>query len=175
MPARLGIQIFSIAWLIIPLAPDAGAQVPLPNPVGIFDGTTLYQSVTVSVQAINLVAVSGNVTLAINAATPGSAPDSDADSSTSYDLTVNSSGKKITAYLDAAFSSGITLRTQLTAPSGASSTARDLTTTPQDLVTGIGGVATTGLTITHTASATPEAAPNGAGQSRTVTYTLTDE
>jgi hypothetical protein len=169
------IRLLAALWLIFPVTSAVHAQVPLPGAIEIFDSGRVYQSVTVSVQDIALISVSGNVTLTISGATPGSSPDDDTDSSTSYALTVNGTGKKLTGALDAAYAGGVTLDALLTAPTGASAVQQTLTTTAKDLVTGIATVAASGLTIAYTASAAPTAAPNGPGVSRTVTFTLTDE
>ncbi|MBO6574830.1 MAG: hypothetical protein JJ896_05410 [Rhodothermales bacterium] len=168
-------RLLAACWLILPAGQTAAAQVALPGAVTAYDGTTLTQSVTVSVSAISLISVSGNVTLTIDAATAGSSPDSDVDASTVYRITVNQAGQKITGSLDSGFSAGLTVQLLLAAPSGGSASQVTLSTTPQDLVTGVSKVAESGLTLTYTATGTPSAAPNGAGQSRTVTLTLTAE
>ena len=82
--------------------------------------------------------------------------------------------KSLRGVLDANFGTGITLQVLLAAPTGATAAQKTLGTTSQDLVTSIGHVAESSLTITFTASATVAAAPNGAGVSRTLTFTLTD-
>ncbi len=65
-----------------------------------------------------------------------------------------------------------TLSIQLTAPDGATSSgAVNLTTTPQTLVSAIGPVASSGLTITYTFSANVLAGPI-TSTTRTVTLTL---
>jgi len=129
----------------------------------------------VSVQEINKISISGSVSLTISAATAGAAPDASLDTSSSYNLTVNGTGKKLTGALDSAFASGLSLRLLVGAPPGGSASQRTLSSTSQDLVTGIGHAAESSLTISYTATATASATPNGAGQSRTVTFTLTDE
>lgn len=164
----------ALLGLSLLLAAPAVAQVPLPASPTIWDGTALNQSVTVSVDTINELTVSGSVTLNIDSATAGAAPDSDTDATTTYAVTVNGTGKKITGSLDAAYASGISLQLQLGAPTGGSSSQKTLTTSAQDLVTSFGKVAESGLSVTYTASATVLADSNGAGQSRTVTLTLAD-
>ena len=142
--------------------------------MAMWDGTMLNQSVTVSVDTINEIAVSGSVTLTIDSATAGSAPDSDTDSATTYAITVNGTGKKITGSLDSAYNTGISLQLLMGAPTGGTATQKTLSTSAQDLVTGFGKVAESGLSISYTASATVAVSSNGAGQSRTVTLTLAD-
>jgi hypothetical protein len=163
-----------IAWLSLLAATPAQAQVPLPSAITIWDGTMLSQSVTVSVDAINKIAISGNVTLTINSATAGSQPDSDSDASTTYNVTVNGPNTKLTGALDSAYTTGITLDVLLQAPTGGTPTQKTLGVSAQDLVTGIAHVAESGLTITYTATATTAVASNGAGVARTVTFTLAD-
>jgi hypothetical protein len=136
---------------------------------------TANQTVTIVVSDINVISVtSSTVSLTIDSATAGSNPDSDSDNSTSYSITTNGTAKKITAALGSAYASGISLGMNLTAPSGGSSAGlTTLTTSAQDLVTGIASVAEGTLTIAYTATATPSAASNGAGESQTVTLTIT--
>jgi hypothetical protein len=167
------LRLFALVWLVFPALLQA--QVPLPTGIAIFDDTVLTQAVTVSVQEINKISISGSVSLTISTATAGSAPDASLDSSSSYNLTVNGTGKKLTGVLDGAFASGITLQALLTAPTGGTATQRTLSITSQDLVTGIGHAAESSLSISYTASASASATPNGAGESRTVTFTLTTE
>jgi hypothetical protein len=135
------------------------------------------QDVTVVVQEINAISVSGNVTLTISGATAGSSPTDATNAASSYSLTTNGTSKKITAALDEAYASGITLKVALTAPtaSGSSAGEKTLGTSAVDVVTAVSNVAEGGLQISYTASATPGAAPNagGGGETKTVTYTVT--
>jgi hypothetical protein len=133
------------------------------------------QIVTIVVSDINEIAVSsGSLTLTINSATAGSAPDGDTDATTSYSITTNGSSKKITAALGVAYATGISLALTLGAPTGATSAgAKTLTTTAQDMVTGITKLAESGVSISYTASATAAAVSNGAGEAQTVTLTVT--
>ncbi|NNE70001.1 MAG: hypothetical protein HKN29_06510 [Rhodothermales bacterium] len=163
-----------LAGLSLFLSLVTSAQVPLPQSVTMFDGTWMNQSVTVSVDTINELSVSGNVTLTISTATAGSAPDEDTDAASTYAVTVNGTGKKITGSLDADYTTGITLELLLAAPTGGTAVEKTLSTAAQDLVTGFGKVAESGLTVTYTASAAVTVASNGAGQARTVTLTLAD-
>ncbi|MDA1028008.1 MAG: hypothetical protein O3B41_03025 [Bacteroidetes bacterium] len=172
----------TISWLFLVwialFIPVGFAQIPPPLPGAIPMATlsmTLGQSVNVSVQQINELSISGDVHLTISAATPGLGPDtvSDAVSST-YNITTNDAAKKIVASIDAAFSPGISLFVLLGQPSGAISTQQLLSTTSVDLVTGIGYLAETGLSISYTANVSIDAPPNGSGETRTVTLTLMD-
>lgn len=131
------------------------------------------QDVTIVVPDVNLVsASSGALTLTLSATAGNNL--SATDNTTTYDITTNGTSKKLTGQLDGAYASGISLALELTAPTGGSASQTTLSTTAQDLVTGVGQVAESGLSIDYTASATASASPNGAGEMRTVTVTLTD-
>ncbi len=134
------------------------------------------QDVTIVLTDINQLAVSAaTVSMTINTAVAGSAPTDATDNSTTYAITTNGTTKKLTGVLDVAYASGLSLDLLLTAPTGGTATERTLTTTAQDLVTGVAQVAQSALTITYTASATVAASPNDpAGETNTVTVTLTD-
>lgn len=163
---------FAAASLLLPIS--VRAQVPLPQKlVMATTNLSLNHDVTVSVQEINAISVSGNVVLNIAGATAGSSPNPDTDAASTYNVTVNAANRKLTGALDVVFSSGISLDLLLAAPLGGTAAVRTLDATTQDLVTGFGNVAETGLAISYTASATTLAAPNGAGETRTVTLTLT--
>jgi len=135
---------------------------------------TLSQSVNVSVQEINELSISSDVTLTINNASAGLGPDPESNSDATYNVTTNGSSKKIIGTLDTAFPAGITLRALLSAPGTGVSIEQDISTTSVDLVTGFGRVAVTNLSITYTAIADISASPNGAGAVRMVTLTLMD-
>lgn len=96
----------------------------------------------------------------INTAVAGQQPDPLINISTTYNFTTSALLKKrITGKVNSALPAGVTLQLQLTAPSGASSAgAVTLTTTAQNLVTGIPPNATgTGLTMTYTLTGTVNA------------------
>ncbi len=134
------------------------------------------QTVTFEVSAINELSVSGNpAALIIDAATAGSEPDQATDASTTYALTTNEAGRRITGSIDVAMPSGVTLTINLVAPTDATS-AGDivLDVADQDLVTGIGALAESGKTITYKLDATV-AAGVVASDTRTVTLTLLAE
>lgn len=156
-------------WLLI--ATPLIAQVPLPE-MGALQGSgisVLSQSVSVSVASINIVAVSASsVSLSLSTGMEAT------DNSTTYDITVNGSSKKLTGSLNADYSNGISLDIELAPPTGASAQLRTLTTAAQDLVSGISYAAESNLVITYTGRAQPSTSPNGAGETRTVTITVTD-
>jgi len=153
------------------------AQVPPPLPAAVPLATStidLSQSVTVEVQDINELSISANVTLTIDTATAGSAPDPVQDASATYSLTTNGISKKITGSLDSNYPAGITLSALLGTPTGGAATQQALGTTAVDLVTGFGKVAEADLSITYTAQATISTPPNLTGETRVVTLTLMD-
>ena len=137
-------------------------------------GNSDNQSVTFAVNEVNEMGVSGNpAALTISTATAGSEPDDATDSTTTYAITTNATGKKITGAIDSAMPADVTLRVNLAAPTGGSSAgATALSTTAADLVTGVTKVAEGSKTITYTLSATV-AAGVVASATRTVTLTMT--
>jgi hypothetical protein len=133
---------------------------------------TATQTVTFEVQAINQLSVSGNPgALTISTATAGSAPSSATNTSTTWAITTNESNKKVTAAINLAMPTGVTLSLTLTAPSGAASSAVTLGTVAQDAVTGITKLNASGLTVTYGLDATTSAG-TVASTTRTVTLTI---
>ena len=133
---------------------------------------TASHQVTVNVFEISVIAVGGNVTMNIDSATPGQAPDAVTASST-YHMTTNGAGKKISGQLDAAMPTGLTLNATMAAPNGATSAGKKaLSTSSTDMVTGITRVLGLGLGLDYEAVATVEASPDA--YVRTVTYTITN-
>lgn len=124
--------------------------------------------VTIAVSAIDEIAVSGNVTLTVDDITLTDA------ASASYSVTTNGTGRKITAALDADFSSTLALEVAITAPTASGSSAGTVVLSPaaQDVVTGISTVSESGLAIDYTATALPTT-PASTSETRTVTYTIT--
>ena len=130
------------------------------------------QQVTINVSEIAVIAIQGNVSMNINSATAGQAPDA-ATTSSSYAVSTNGSQKKISAALDVNMPSGLTLSATMAAPSGASSAGKQaLTSSAVDLVTNITRVRGTGLSLDYEAAATVDAVPDS--YVRTVTYTITN-
>ncbi len=131
------------------------------------------QTVSFSVDPVNQMSVSGNPgALAINGATAGSVLNSVNDASTTWAITTNQTGTKVTAALDQAMPAGVTLQVNLAAPAGATSAGSvALGTTAADVVTGITKLNESGKAITYTLSATT-AAGVVASSTRTVTYTV---
>lgn len=137
------------------------------------------QTVTFEVQAINEISVSGNPgPLVVNAAaaTAGGALVAATDSSTTYSVTTNDTGKKITAGIDAAMPTGTTLAVELASSEATSAGEADISAATAgaevDVVTGLSTCTDSGQTITYTFSAT--AAAGVVSGSKTVTFTIVD-
>lgn len=141
-----------------------------------FAGNEAQQEVTYQVQAINELAVSApTVSLVVNSATAGSAPNVALNSATTYAITTNESNRKITGSIDTAMPDGVTLSVGLAAPSGASSTGlQALSTSATDLVTGISLLNDASKAIQYQLEAT-SAAGVVPSASKTVTFTITAE
>jgi len=148
------------ALLVLASAGTAGAQ-------------TATQTVTFQVTAINQVSVAGSPSLTVSTATAGSTPTAATDATATWAVTTNMTTAKITASIPTAMPAGLTLSTNLTAPTGATSLGlRALGTTAVDVVTGITRVAQGSLGITYQLDATLAAGVVASG-SRVVTYTIT--
>jgi hypothetical protein len=133
---------------------------------------TATQTVSYEVAAIDQISVTGSPSLVVSTATAGSGLTS-ASASGTYAVTTNGDGRKITASIDTDMPTGVTLTVSLGAPAGATSAgAVTLSSTDQDVVTGISTVNESGLDITYGLSATVAAGVVAAGN-KTVTYTIT--
>ena len=131
------------------------------------------QTVNFEVKAINQFSITSTaVTLTITSATAGSDPSPVSDASSVWSVTTNQTGAKISASIPTNMPTGLTLDVLLGAPAGATATARTLSTTSQDLVTGITKLKAGPMTVTYTLAATA-AAGVIAPDSRVVTYTMT--
>lgn len=129
------------------------------------------QTVTFEVSAINLITVTGSPTLVVAQASAGGAPSSVTNNSTSYSITTNETNKKIQASLNNLMPDNVTLQVSLATPgTGSSAGTKTLTTSPQDVVTGITPVNGSGA-ISYTLTATA-AAGTVASQTRIVTFTI---
>jgi len=135
--------------------------------------TSATATATFTIATINAISVTGNpAAFNINAAVAGSPPTNVTDISTTYAVTTNATSQRIQGSIDTGMPTGVTLSINLTAPTGGTSAgAVSMTTTAQNLVTGISNVAQSGLQICYTVSATPSASP-AAATTRTVTYTI---
>jgi hypothetical protein len=134
---------------------------------------TATQTVTFAVNAINQIAFTGTPSLTITTAVAGSAPTSVTDATSSWAVTTNQSGAKITASIPVDMPTGLTLSSNLAAPSGATSAGyQALSSTAVDLVTSITKLAQGTLGVTYKLDATA-AAGVVASATRVVTYTIT--
>ena len=135
---------------------------------------TATQTVTFSVTAINELSVSGNpAPLIVSTATAGGAPNVATDATTTYAITTNEEGRKITGSINTPMPTGVTLAVALDAPNGATSVGQvTLGTSPIDLVTGISTLNDASKAITYSLAAT-SAAGVVPSASRVVTLTVT--
>lgn len=130
-------------------------------------------TVTWTIDPISILSISGNpAPYVVNAAIAGAHPTCAADHFTTYAVTTNSSDQKITALLDADLPDGISIGVFLQAPEGATTMGTvELSSAPQNLVTGISNVAQSDLAITYNMSVSALAAPASTA-SRTITYII---
>lgn len=136
-----------------------------------FAASTDSHTVTVTVSAINEVAISGgNLTLTIDSALPGGAPAPVTDTSASLDWTTNEATKKITVATDLA-APIYALTVEATGASGGTAAGVvTLSNVATDFVTDISNTSgACGLTYTATA----EASDAVGTEVNTVTYTIT--
>jgi hypothetical protein len=131
------------------------------------------QTVTYAVNAINQIAFTGAPSLTITTAVAGSAPTSVTDASSSWAVTTNQTGAKISASIATAMPTGLTLNASLIAPTGATSAVgfTALGTTAVDLVTGITKLAQASMGLSYRLDATA-AAGVVASATKVVTYTI---
>jgi hypothetical protein len=134
---------------------------------------TANQTVTMQIDAINLISVAGTPSLAISAAVAGGAPTSVTSTGNTWAVTTNQSSAKITASIPTVMPTGITLSANMGNPTGATSAGyQGLSTTAVDLVTGITKLNETGLTLSYKLDAT-SAAGTLSSTTRVVTFTIT--
>lgn len=141
-----------------------------------FAQVTANQSVTLQVQAVTKIAVSGNPNaLIITDAIAGSDLTPATDNTTSYNITTNTDNMKIVASISAPMPSGTRLLMQLASNRGTSVGSMDVSNavSPVDLVTGISKGADLNQAITYVFAANADV-PAIASDSRTVMLTLTN-
>jgi hypothetical protein len=142
-------------------------------------GTASAQSdtatVTYTISAVTLVEIGGDVSLTINDVNSIGGGLKNDTQSTTYAITNNAGSKKMVGKINSDMPSNTVLTLTASAPaSGASAGAVTLTSSNQNLVTGIGAVNQTGVALSFGLSANVNAAlVNGA--SKTLTLTLVDE
>lgn len=137
---------------------------------------TANQTVTIEVQPVSKISVSGPVSLVINDAIPGQDPLPVTNSATSYNITHNSSSTgKISASINSALPAGVKLELTLAPVLGTTAGKQDISsaTTAVDVVTGIGLGKGSNQTITYDFSATL-AAGAFASTVKTITFTVTN-
>ncbi|MEO8337558.1 MAG: hypothetical protein ABI664_21460 [bacterium] len=140
---------------------------------GTAQAQTATQTVTFAVNAINRVAFVGAPTLTITTAVAGSAPTSVTNAASTWAVTTNQTGAKITASIPSNMPAGLTLSASLAAPVTATSTGfQALSTVPVDVVTTLTKLNAGSLAVTYKLDATA-AAGVVASSSRVVTYTIT--
>ncbi|MEO8620895.1 MAG: hypothetical protein ABI625_07510 [bacterium] len=133
---------------------------------------TATQTVTFAVNAINQIAFVGAPSLTITTAVAGSAPTSVTDASSTWAVTCNQTGAKISAAIASNMPAGLTLSANLAAPTGGTSAGfASLSTVSVDLVTGITKLAQGSLGATYKLDATA-AAGVVSSATRLVTYTI---
>jgi hypothetical protein len=143
---------------------------------GAFAGSSDTITVNYEVTAINELNIDGaSVTLTVNSAVAGANPDQ-ASASTTYDITTNcaANAKKITAAINTDMASGLTLKVNMTAPTGGTSAgAVTLSSVAANAVTAIDAVAESNITVGFTLDATAGAGVVAAA-SKTCTLTIAD-
>ena len=131
-------------------------------------------TVTYEVQAVTLLDLTGSASVTIDSGTVGVSLTDDEDTSgVTYAITNNAGtdSKKLVGSLSAVPTSPTTLSVNVSAPSGATSVGYlELTTSAQDLVTGIDNLAATGVGIAFKLHSTVDA---GIVSSTNTTFTLT--
>jgi hypothetical protein len=140
---------------------------------GIAQAQTATQTVTFAVNAINQIAFVGAPSLTITTAVAGSAPTSVSNASSTWAVTTNQTGAKITASIASNMPAGLTLSASLVAPvTAASAGLQSLSTTAVDVITTLTKLNQAGMAVTYKLDATA-AAGVIASQTRVVTYTIT--
>jgi hypothetical protein len=133
---------------------------------------TATQTVTFAVNAINQISATGSPSLTVTTATAGSQPTAVTDGTSTWAITTNQTGAKISASIPTAMPTGLTLSVNLAPPTGASSAGMTAVgTVAVDLVTAITKLAESGLTATYQLSATT-AAGVVTSSTKVVTYTI---
>ncbi len=126
------------------------------------------QTITVRVEAINEVSVNGELNTLVISSQKGSAANN-----ATWAATTNETNKRLVGSIDADMPPGVTLSMELEAPDKAFSNGPVvLSTTPQDLVTGISKVAEANLKAVYTLSTESESRVEQ--WQRVLTLTLTD-
>jgi hypothetical protein len=130
------------------------------------------QTVTFAVNAINQISFAGSPSLIITTAVAGSDPTSAVDATSTWAVTCNQTGAKVSASIPSVMGTGLTLKVNLTAPVGATSAGLlALGTVSVDLVTVITKEKGSGLNATYQLDATALAGVVTSA-TKVVTYTI---
>src|SRR5688572_795875 len=105
---KVSFQLASVALMI-----SAGA--------GLASAQTATQTVTFAVSAINQISATGSPSLTVSTATAGSEPTAATDATSTWAVTTNQTGSKISASIPSAMPTGLTLSVNMAAPTGGSS------------------------------------------------------
>lgn len=133
-----------------------------------YASVTATQKITIKVEAINEISVSGDPETFLISEDKSSI----VDSSTTYAITTNQTNKKIVAKIDNELPKGLTLKVQLDPPEGATSNEVALSTTQQDVILGMGPVAAKDMKIHYTLIVDEK--PEIAESSVKVVFTIVD-
>jgi hypothetical protein len=158
------------------VATAVAAALGLACSAGAWAADNVSQTVTLEVQAVNEISVSSpTLSLIISSGTAGSSTLTSAtNTATTYNITTNETNKKIVAKINSAPPAGVTLTTTLAAGGGAAGTSAgpvSLSSTDQNVVTGITQSASSGNQISYSLSATL-AAGVVPSTTRVVTFTI---
>lgn len=136
------------------------------------EAQTATQTVTFSVVSSSRATIANVAApMTVRTASKGRTSTSASVAGSSYAITTNESNQKISASLNEALPSGLSLAVSLSAPVGASSRgATPLGATAADVVTGISGTDAVALPLVYTLTAS--SVPDGSNR-RIVTYTVT--
>lgn len=128
--------------------------------------------VTFEVREINELSLSGDPEPLILTRSGTDSDPAVVDTRTTWEITTNQPGRKVTGLLNDELPSGLTLSVSLDPPAGATSQGLvPLTTTARDLIVDFGSVHASRLGVTYSLAATPEAGVL-ARASRLVTFTI---
>ncbi len=133
--------------------------------------TTATQSVTMVVNAIDAISVTGGPTMTTTVPAAGSSPADVTNTSTSISYTTNTAARKITVGLSSNMPSDTTLTLTILTPTGATVFTPTLSTTASTLCNAMKATNQTGRTLTYTLTASVSAAPVTSA-TNTATFTI---
>ncbi len=144
----------------------------------VLGSNTATQTVTIQVQAINEIAVSGTVSIVYDQAhfeltrEAGQDLNGKTDNSSSLSWTTNGTNKKITVHIDGSdFTPTVKVTVDDTNSSG-TAYVKNVDPTPRTIIDGIGNEAVSNATLTY--SLNPTVTDGVLSETRTVVYTLTE-